>query len=35
MIGAGQAGLAAGRELRMAGHDVLLLLEAHPRLGES
>ncbi|MFI7538618.1 NAD(P)-binding domain-containing protein [Streptosporangium sp. NPDC049376] len=34
VIGAGQAGLAAGRELRMAGHDVLLL-EAHPRLGES
>uniref|UniRef100_UPI003F490D83 flavin-containing monooxygenase n=1 Tax=Nonomuraea bangladeshensis TaxID=404385 RepID=UPI003F490D83 len=34
VIGAGQAGLAAGRELRLAGHDVLLL-EAHPRLGES
>ncbi|MFD8557926.1 flavin-containing monooxygenase [Streptosporangium canum] len=34
VIGAGQAGLAAGRALRLAGHDVLLL-EAHPRLGES
>lgn len=34
VIGAGQAGLAAGRELREAGHDVLLL-EAHSRLGES
>ncbi|MEV0624047.1 NAD(P)/FAD-dependent oxidoreductase [Nonomuraea sp. NPDC050404] len=34
VIGAGQAGLAAGRELRLAGHDVLLL-EAHGRLGES
>ncbi|MEV4251288.1 NAD(P)-binding protein [Streptosporangium canum] len=34
VIGAGQAGLAAGHELRLAGHDVLLL-EAHPRLGES
>ncbi|MEV2273486.1 flavin-containing monooxygenase [Nonomuraea africana] len=34
VIGAGQAGLAAGRELRLAGHDVLLL-DAHPRLGES
>ncbi|GAB2953847.1 flavin-containing monooxygenase [Nonomuraea fastidiosa] len=34
VIGAGQAGLAAGRELRLAGHDVLLL-EAHTRVGES
>lgn len=34
VIGAGQAGLAAGRELRLSGHDVLLL-EAHTRLGES
>ncbi|MGW3352183.1 flavin-containing monooxygenase [Nonomuraea rubra] len=34
VIGAGQAGLAAGRELRLAGHDVLLL-EAHARVGES
>ncbi|MFC6902247.1 NAD(P)-binding protein [Nonomuraea dietziae] len=29
VIGAGQAGLAAGRALRLAGHDVLLL-DAHP-----
>ncbi|MCF6468312.1 pyridine nucleotide-disulfide oxidoreductase [Nonomuraea sp. MG754425] len=34
VIGAGQAGLAAGRELRLAGHDVLLV-EAHARVGES
>src|SRR5690606_13769419 len=34
VIGAGQAGLAAGRELRAAGHDVLLL-DAHDRIGES
>lgn len=34
VIGAGQAGLAAGRALRLAGHDVLLL-DSHPRLGES
>jgi putative flavoprotein involved in K+ transport len=34
VIGAGQAGLAAGRALRLAGHDVLLL-DAHPQLGES
>ncbi|GGQ13397.1 flavin-containing monooxygenase [Streptosporangium pseudovulgare] len=34
VIGAGQAGLAAGRALRLTGHDVLLL-EAHARLGES
>ncbi|WP_219825653.1 flavin-containing monooxygenase [Nonomuraea typhae] len=34
VIGAGQAGLAAGRELRLAGHEVLLL-EARSRLGET
>ncbi|WP_449061524.1 flavin-containing monooxygenase [Planomonospora algeriensis] len=34
VIGAGQAGLAAGRELRQAGHDVLLL-DAQPRIGDS
>ncbi|MEV1005450.1 NAD(P)/FAD-dependent oxidoreductase [Nonomuraea sp. NPDC050202] len=34
VIGAGQAGLAACRELRLAGHEVMLL-EAHSRLGES
>ncbi|MFI6501177.1 flavin-containing monooxygenase [Nonomuraea typhae] len=34
VIGAGQAGLAAGRELRVAGRDVLLL-EAQSRLGET
>ncbi|MFB9469703.1 NAD(P)/FAD-dependent oxidoreductase [Nonomuraea salmonea] len=34
VIGAGQAGLAVGRELRLARHDVLVL-EAHSRVGES
>ena len=34
VIGAGQAGLAIGRELRRAGHDILLL-DAHHRIGES
>ncbi|MEV4222754.1 NAD(P)-binding domain-containing protein [Nonomuraea sp. NPDC049725] len=34
VIGAGQAGLAAGRALRLAGLDVVLL-EAHDRIGES
>ncbi|MFG1697151.1 flavin-containing monooxygenase [Nonomuraea sp. NPDC049309] len=34
VIGAGQAGLAAGRALRIAGQDVVLL-ETHSRIGES
>ncbi|NUR30924.1 MAG: NAD(P)-binding domain-containing protein [Catenulispora sp.] len=34
VIGAGQAGLAAGRELHLAGHEVMLL-EAHSQVGES